>query len=491
MAMLDILDLYLDGLPEDFFDEQMQEMIAEEKNLMFIPNMVIETPTGDIRGNGVVVLDRLTGQMTTGRKYPVEPTYEVKADLEPSEIMFNWVESFYNGENKKVPHIPIAAPLIPPSRFAKSTEFYDVYTYFLNAGYSIFMPTRGQQAKYPDECKYTTVPKGKYICNTMRDFRNCKGDAVMLDFNPYNPIGIMSIKEVKIIDVNCTYYRRIWKDTEIEGVFDKRMKRYHYDSWGNAILGTKYYGAVKIRSFDIVVKDYNSFEKLVPMHDPQYRSRPLLNDPIHVDPYYVSDVFWHPYRSNLPFRIDTSKEQGPVRVCLPWNNYKLGDMRSGERFDKTYESYHVVGTRKFHLPTIHSEVVDIKKKHSSNWTNDETELVSFASQVFVQRRYLSDYDGSVVRRDASCRSKYVCSFIRNGRGPEVMCYVPYKISRYPCNHEGTLIDSLMMLTLEEFHARWQELYSRIKLPWWIEELPENYGGDSAGVVWESVTDLQF
>jgi hypothetical protein len=465
------IDQYPDGLPDDFFDDVIPEVVAQEKGVIYVPGAMIDTDNGPIASNGVFVLDPISKELCTGRKYPVPPTYTVRSDLVPAETVLDWVIGFYSGDDRKFPHVPKHTPFIPPSRYEKTHEFFDVYSYFVNKGYLILNPTRGQISKFDSNLfAYKTKEDGKYIVNTLKEFNECLGNAIMLDFNPYNPISIMSVQQVEVKNSRFIKYRRVWKDNEVFGTFDKKQKRYHYDSWGSAVLGKNYYAAVRMRCFDLIVKHYSVFEKDVPgMKDPQNFVRPVLFDPIHVDPYYVNKGFWHPLRSNLRRSIMYREDIDYSRVCLPWNNYDLHREQIGVPFTKiTQRDYKYEGMN-IHLPSLHSKVLEYSKLSKAERTPDMEKLIRLSKDIFIQRKFVSVYDGSVVKRDEYCSQKYICAFVYHPLGEVAMTFVPYKVSRYPCNLEGCLLPDLMVLTLEEFMKTWQEIYETVKSPWWLEE----------------------
>jgi len=329
---------------------------------------------------------------------------------------------------------------------------------------------------------YETDEKGKYICNYYSDFVECNGQAVMLDFNPYNPLSVMSLKEVVVMNESIIKYRRVWKDNEITGIFDKGLKRYHYDVWGGPILGRKYYNAVKMRCYDLVVKSFKFIEKIVKFDDPQNRIKPLLYDPIHVDPYFVADNVRHKFRSNLRKAMLYNGSDKCTQTCLPWNNYVLGKSKTGLKYRKLKDPIMNIGGAKIYIPRLHSEVRDIMKRPKRDWTELDKKKVQLARDVFVQRKFVSAYDGSVVKRDEYCTRKFVCAFVRDNDGDEVMEFVPYVISRYPVSNEGTLITNIMMFTLEEFMSQWEKLYTEIKSPWWLEETEPMDDND-----WQTIT----
>jgi len=486
---MDFLLQYSDGLPDDFFNDVKKQIVEHESMLLFVPDakVMIETSQGkeEVISNGIFVTEVGDECPTTGFKFPQKHSYEVVADLYPAEIVYDWVEKFYTGQETRFPHVPKAQPSIPPSRYAKSYDFFDVYQYFISNGYEVYNATIGQVNKFPESCVDSMTREGKYIVNYYQDFEKCLSkNCIMLDFNPYNPTGIMSVSKVVILSESEIAYSRLWKDKEVDGVFRKRLKRYHYNVWGPPVLGKNYYNRVKVQSFDIVVKSFASFESVVDVSSPQYRGRQMISDPVLVDTYIPIDGYSN-YRSNL-YKLYNGKkyEEHRTHRCLMWANYDINYARiENKRYVKLQRDIEIDGV-KVDLNNLHANVV-IKRK--ANLLKQDPLSVFLADRIYVVRHWVSLYDGEIVKRDKYAKRDFVAAYFELGEEEETQelikrgllaedyekkisnfDFVPFRIARYPTNAHGTLVNSLFELTLEEFMFKWSYIYKQHKFPGWLE-----------------------
>jgi len=485
---MDFLEKYSDGLPSDYFDDIKQEMVEEEPSLVYVKDAMIEIQGSEgvysVESTGIFKSTVGDDYLTTGYKYPQTHNYNVVIDLTPAAVVFDWIESYYAGQERKFPHVPVADDKIPPSRYQKSTEFFDVYQYFINLGYCIYNSSIGQQTKFPDACVDEMDKMKKYIVNTHKDFNICPSmDCVMLDFNPYNPISVMSVKQVVVKDDIRIKYVRRWKDKEIEGTFFRNLKRYHYDVWGTAVLGEHYYLKAKISGFDIVVKSYKRFETDVKVRVLP-SERPALSDPIMVDTYpsYRDKLlarsglryYYNQFSKKLSERqkIKYAKRQYDNHVrCFPWTYKVLNTERiSTNAYFSSGKEFKFRG-KIYDLSTLHSNVKYLLSKKEITVDSD---MYLLSERVFVLRTWTSIYDGEIIKRDKLCNNKFIIAYVQD-RGDdddhdysENFDFVPYKIGRYPVGRRGSLVVSIMELTIEEFVKDWAYIYKNNKFPTWLE-----------------------
>jgi hypothetical protein len=463
--MLDYLDMFRDGFPDDYFDDEIKEMVKGDKTVVSIPGTVMSNSMTTVKLSGAFAVDPETDELTVGRLDYVKPNYDVKVDTQPSDVVLEWVEGYYEGGGAKFPHVPVARPSIPPSRYEKSNEFYVVYDFFIARGYRIFNPTVGQESSYPDHVDYVEDPDKFYITNKRKDFLEVK-HALMLDFNPYVPRSAKSIKKI-VMHSDGVEYTREWKEDEREGYFCFSDKRYHYDVWAQVVLSSlRYEDSSVMSSFDLIVKHYDMLEGLLDFS--LVKLRPMLSDPVMVDPYDVYDeefLSGNGLRSGLPYAV------WPGRTFVPWSTPSYEFPKGDEVFSEVNEDRFVYKGYDYQLSTLHFGVRNRARIHEK--LNEREEYArELASITYVLRAWTSSYDGTIVRRDDMALRRYIRGYVRGkweGYSVKRFSVVPYMIARYPFNFNSTLIVDISMFTLEEFLKKWQSIYKHSVVPGWIRE----------------------
>jgi len=454
-----------DELDLAMLQEDIDELATRQRNLIHIPQLAVKVGDSLVETSGLVMLDSTNQTLSVGYADTQRVNYQVVTDHRPAEVVLDFVKGYFNNGLRSFPHVPVGVPLVPPSRYPKAVEFYEVFEYWLSRGFRIYNPTHAQRDRYTGSCDDVVQSGCKYIVNTKRDFYVKHIKAVMLDFNPFYPDSASHLVKVVVGDKRVDY-ERIWKDTIVKGNFDYAAKRYHFDVWHQVVMSPrKKHEWVYIQNYDLIVTEYSLFEGCLNMKDgvfSGYVEQVLFSDNIFIEPYDVPLNKVHKIRSNLPYA------SFPGFMYVPWSSRPISSKREGDTYTHISNRFFKFSGKKYDLANLHTKVKDMKVIVNSGKAQVDKDLLYLGDNIFVKHRWCSIYNGEKVRRDAYTKPEFDGAFILDPKGMFKFIKIPYKISRYPNNGSFTLVPKLEIFPLEEFVSAWrQEFFKSLSFPPWL------------------------
>jgi hypothetical protein len=333
--------------------------------------------------------------------------------------------------------------------------------------------------------RWTFVSKGlgwlrrhtsiRYFCRTYRhDYNSDQNFICGFDINPFSPYGVPSLLSVEFDDMGVSYSKK-WKDSVIYGKFWYRDKRYHSDVWFPDFFSREKPYNRALMSLDIVTNSYSTIEQYM---FNRHVSMSLMMQPLFIDPFRVSSRYMRKVFTNrapIRYRVFSALSKSDVMaggVFLPYVTMKsvvnrkpfdeaeIGIPVSVKRVDK------IVIDQKEILPEAFFDKINLWLRNSNVFVKDRgfwQRLLQLSMDYFVQQEY-SKRPGKGIKYSIYKK----CDDI--DVGAIKVDYVPYAIYRYPHNKWGSLVADMMVITLEQFAARYGDFRSRWKVPPWLFEV---------------------
>ena len=463
MSSLRFLDMYPDELPDDFFNEDLREMAAQDPLIIFNDDPV--TVNGVVIDTCPLVLLDCEEGMAVGRKYPVPANYIIRNDLKPSTDVMNWYKRRVHEPGLPFPHIKEMEPIIPPSRFDKRRKMSVLEDFFIAHGYDFFNPDKGSYFK-PSLAGHIKqleeLDDNKcYVIAKEADEKSVKR-WVRWEENIYHPNVVKRIKSVKRVPSGYVV-EMVHKDSSYFVDFRFDAKRVHSDVWIPSFFEDPSKDHYSLAEFDLIFSDETEFYKLIK----KVKQNSVVYEPFFVDPYVLrqdarcGEGFsrLRDRDTNYPMLLDGQE------VYLPWSSASFPYRASSDRMYRRIEGpmLEIRGTS----ININDAYRQLRRLEREEDLISYMRLYQTLKDVFVVRAPRSLHDGDI------CRYKQGLSYISvehmyvldpGGQYSAVDIDIP--IAKSPKNFLGKSLIQMSTLTLLEFVARRDQYLDMMKLPYW-------------------------
>lgn len=487
MSFLDFIDAYSSGLPDDFFSEDLRDMVAAEKMVMIVEDGVkVGESVIDVSPLLVVTAD---GSMSVGRRHYVAPFYEVHNDLEPSEEVLSYWKKRQEVPDIKFPHINQMDPIIPPSKYDKQLGENLVEEYLISHDFYYFQPgSHGIGARHPERVDFEVVPNRRYVLSRLSDIKLMKNnDWVMFEDNIYHPKVVSRIDTIEKISGGYKCEVK-WKQGSYITNFKFKHKRVHSDVWISSFFSEPSKAHYALAHRDLICSTYTIFFSIID----RVVYNPVDYEPFFVDPYIRSG------RKKIPYGFSSLEDCVMLDgialghdVFLPWRTQSVVfDRESGNMKFYRYD------TPKFKLDGYNIDVFSmyktLKQKQQSG-SKDCNRYATVLSKIFVQKKPMSLHDDTIVKdKFAMTRREFAHCYVRDDRrGDYSMTLIDVCFKKSPKNHLGQSLVDMSFFKAVEFVAQKEELLRKMGRPYW--EMRENMVKSSTAynienLEWSSVVD---